>query len=250
MTEPTSSWEAYQSKKGGTAPTLSPTTTGTEPQAGNAPDAHQPQAGNTTPPEPQAGEGQHSETLSLEEAKKLRSEAQNLRKRLKSYEDAEQQSRDAQLSETERLKKQHADLQAKYDTEVRQMQERVIRYEVQAQAHKIGIIDPDAAVRLLDWSDLEYDEDGTPNNAEKLLKELLKNKPYLKAPEPAQQQAETPNPAQPAAQQRPPAVPAMNPGRTQIASPTQTPPGQKPRIPRFSDPGVFVPPGTASPYQP
>lgn len=233
------------------------TTTGETPQAGVTPQAPTTQAVNTTTPQSQADEGQH-ETISLEEARKLRSEAQNLRKRekdiaaqLKSYQDAEQAAKDAQLNETERLKKQHADLQSKYETEVRQMQERVVRYEVEAQAHRLGIIDPEAAAKLLDWAELEYEDDGTPKNAEELLKKLVKNKPYLKAPEPATPQAQPETtPAQTANTQRPPAVPAMNPGRGQIASPTQAPPGQKPRIPRFSDPGVFVSPGTASPYQP
>jgi len=116
------------------------------------------------------------------------------------------------------------------------MQERIIRYEVERQATLLGIIDPDAAARLLDTSKLEYDEEGIPKNAKALLETLLKQKSYL-AP-PAQTQTSPPpngttaptagTPVQPA----PPAIPAMNPGRTAIAAPNTLPPGQ---IPSWSD---------------
>jgi hypothetical protein len=182
-----------------------------EPQAGDA-TTPQPQAG-TPSTEPQAGE---SQTISLEEAKKLRSEAQNLRKRMKAYEDAERQVQEAQLSETERLKKQHSDLQAQHDTYTRQMQERIVRYEVERQATQLGIIDPDAAVRLLDWSELEYDEQGTPTNTEKLLQALIKKRTYLA---PSAQQ-ETP------ARVGAPVIPAMNPGRSTLSAPNSLPPGK------------------------
>src|SRR5947209_5684008 len=97
------------------------TTTVAEPQAGE-PTAPQPQAGNTTPTEPQAGESHNTaEQISLDEARKLRSEANNLRKRLKAFEDAEQAARDAQLSEVERVKKLHADAEAKIKQQHQQL---------------------------------------------------------------------------------------------------------------------------------
>ncbi len=200
-----------------TTPATSPT-----PQAGGGTTTPQPLAGATTPPEPLAGEGQ-SEQFSLEEARKLRSEAANLRKRMKAYEDAEQAAKDAQLSEVERLKKQQGDLQAQHETYVRQAQERIVRYEVERQAAKLGIIDTDAAAKLIDWAELEYDDDGTPKNAEKVLQALLKAKPYLAGQQ--QQQAGQGGTGTPA-------IPAMNPGRSTIQPPTTLPPGQ---IPRLSD---------------
>lgn len=206
-------------------------TTPAAPQAGTEPVAPQPQAGNTTPGEPQAGEPQSLETISLDEARKLRSEAQNLRKRekdilaqLKTYQDAEQAQKDAQLSELEREKKQRAEIQSRYESEVRGYQERLVRYEVERQASKLGIIDPDAAARLIDWSELEFDEDGTPKNAEKLLAALVKQRPYL-VPATSQQQAPA-SPAQSAQPTPAAALPAFNnqqQGRTSIPAPGSAP---------------------------
>jgi hypothetical protein len=169
----------------------------------------------TSTPEPLAGDG--TEHISLDEARKLRSEAQSLRKRMKAFEDAEQAARDAQLSEVERTKAQHAKLQAEHETYKRASQERLVRYEVAMHAQRLGIIHPDAAAKLLDWSELEYDDDGIPKNADKLLEKLLKQMPYLAhaatpAPAPAPVPQATPAPTTPT-------IPAMNPGRSSIPSP-------------------------------
>lgn len=195
------------------------TTTSVDPQAG-ASDQNTPQAGDVTSPDPQAGEGQ--ESISLEEARKLRSEAKNLRSRLKNFEDAENKAKEAQLSEIELSKKQYSELQATHNEYVARMQARIVRYEVERQASKLGIIDPDAAARLLDPAELEYDDDGLPTNSEKLLKDLIKNKSYL---------ASTPTPSSTSGTKSP-ALPAMNPGRTNIQPPTA--PAQT-RIPRMAD---------------
>ena len=160
------------------------TQTPAEPQAGDTGTDPQPQAG-TTSTEPQAGDS-HNEPISLEEAKKLRSEANSLRQRLrnaearaKEFDDFKAQQETDKLSESERWQKQATDLQSKYDSDTSALTERIVRYEVERQAQRLGIIDPDAAAQLIDWDALEYDEDGTPKNADTLLKDLLKNKPYL-----------------------------------------------------------------------
>lgn len=167
-----------------------PNATG-EPQAGdpvpiNSP---QPQAGN---PEPQAGDGS-TEPISLEAAKKLRSENASLRKRtqendallaeLKAF---KEQAEAAQLSESEKRdraaqqrEKQFADLQKAHDDALRAHQEYKINAEVRLQAAQMGFADLSDAVRLLDWSEIEYDDDGTPKNVRDLLGKLLKAKPYL-----------------------------------------------------------------------
>lgn len=200
------------------------------PQADEAPTtASTPAPAATNTPEPQAGEGKET-TISLEEARKLRSEAANLRKRLKGYEDAEQAARDAQLSEVELSKKQLADLQTKYDAYIKTTQERIVRYAVERAAAKLNIIDPEAAATLLNRAELEFDNDGTPTNATKLLERLIKNKPYLAPPaQTPASPAQTAEPTKPAA----PAIPAMNPGRTTIQAPTT--PASPGRIPRLND---------------
>lgn len=209
-------------------------TSGESAQAADLPNTPQAQAAT---PEPQAGDG-HDESLSLEEARKLRREAANLRKRLQAYEEAEKQAQEAKLSEIEKLQKQHADMQARHETQSRAAQERIIRYEIKLAAHSAHVIDPDAVVKLLDWSELEFDDDGLPTNVDKLVARLLESKPYLVGNSQNSQAASTAAPSDLAARAHAPALPAMNPGRTQIASPHTRPQGQ---IPRLSD--IFGPPG-------
>lgn len=175
--------------------------------------------------------------LTLEEALKriadLEHEHRNAReaedrlgKKLSAYEKKEKEAeaakkaaQDAELSETERTKKQYAELQAQHDTYKQQMQARVVRYEVERQAAHLGVIDPEAAAMLLNWNELEYDEDGTPTNAEKLLEKLIKRKPYLAPKQESEPPANTPT-------RGTPAIPAMNPGRSQITPPDSLPPGK------------------------
>jgi hypothetical protein len=152
----------------------------TDPQAGNVTDP-QPPAGNNLPPEPQAGDGQ--ETISLEEARKLRSESANLRKRLKELDAAhaelktfKEQIEAAQLSETQKqelaskkLQEQFATLQKERDDLTSRYQEERINYAIQLQAVKQGL-NPSAAVRLLNKDALEYDAAGNPTNLDKVFK--------------------------------------------------------------------------------
>ncbi len=134
--------------------------------------------GQTTTSEPQAGDEQQ---ISLEEAKKLRSEAASLRKRMKAFEDAQAAAEAAKLTEQERLQKQLADTQAQLSEKELAIQDRVIRYEVQLQAAELGA-NPrhlDKIARLIDRSDLEFDDDGMPKNVKVLLEKLFKEMPEL-----------------------------------------------------------------------
>ena len=47
----------------------------------------------------------------------------------------------------------------------------VNRYEVRLQASRLGIVDPEAAEKLLDWAAVEYDDHGSPKNLEKALQQ-------------------------------------------------------------------------------
>ena len=160
------------------------TPTSATPQAGDAGNAPTPQAGNTTTTEPQAGESQ-SEPLSLDEARKLRSEASNLRTRLKAaeakaaeFDKLKADAEAAKLSETERLQKQLADLQKAHETATAQVKAERARAAIQVQAFQNGI-DPKLAARLIELSDLEYDDDGQPSNVPALIKTLIKEYPNL-----------------------------------------------------------------------
>jgi hypothetical protein len=183
-------------------------------------------AATITSPEPQAGDG-NTDHISLDEARKLRSEAQALRKRLKAFEDAEQAAKDAQLGEVERLNKQAAALQEQHDTMAAQLAESLVRQEVADHISKFNFAISAKTVAnllLLDFDAIEF-EDGKPTNVEKLLEKLAKAEPDI-----VKQEAGAP------AQSGVPSLPAMNPGRSTITQPGQQQPG---RIPRLTDPGLW-----------
>lgn len=46
-------------------------------------------------------------------------------------------------------------------------------------ASGMGFVDLDAVVKLMDWTALEFEDDGSPKNVEAVLKKLQKDKPYL-----------------------------------------------------------------------
>lgn len=178
---------------------------------------------------------EHSQKNATEEVDRHRKKLSHYEKAEREAEAAKKAAEEAQLSEIEKTNKRATES----ETRAEQYRQRLVTAEVKFAAKSAGIIDPELAV-LAVQNDLEYGEDGMPTNVEEVLEKLVKNKPYLAPKQEAQPPAESPA-------RGTPTIPAMNPGRSQIAAPGSTPPG---RIPRLSDPGVLVPPGTVSKYQP
>lgn len=159
---------------------------------------------------------------------KANKDAADHRKKLTAYEAAEQAARDAQLTETERLNKQYAQLQEQQEQLVVELAESRVREMVAGHASKFNFAIGArtlANLILADFDAIEF-EDGQPANIEQLLEKLAKHEPELVKP------AQT---AQLPAQSRPPALPAMN-QRATIPSPGQ---GQTGKPPRLSDPGMW-----------
>lgn len=217
-------------------------------ESGATPVSDQPATGapastGATPEKPTttvASEETTARIAELERALKNATEERDRhRKKLSSYEEAERKAAEEKLSEIEREKKARAES----DSRAEQYRQQLVTASVKLAAKDKGIINPDLAALAIQ-QELEYDEYGMPNNVEKALEKLVKNNPYLVA---QQSQPSEPQAPAPPLQGRAPTVPAMNPGRSQIAAPGSTAPG---RIPRLSDPGVLVPPGTVSKYQP
>ena len=133
--------------------------------------------------QPPAGDGTGADstkdTISLDEARKLRAEAASLRKRLKEFEDKAKADDEAKLSELEREKKHRTEAEQERERLKDELRRLSIERAVESAATRIGIIDPDAAVKLLDHSALKFDSKGAVENAETLLKELVKARPYL-----------------------------------------------------------------------
>ena len=55
-----------------------------------------------------------------------------------------------------------------------------VRLEVERCARRAGVVDEDAAYRLMDLQELEYDAAGKPANVEELLQKLLETRPWLR----------------------------------------------------------------------
>lgn len=86
---------------------------------------------------------------------------------------------DAQKSELEKLQEKIVSLEKASGQHATQTKALVTEYEVKLEAGKLGIVDPEAAFKLLDLNGLKFDKDGRPKNTEDLLKALLEERPYL-----------------------------------------------------------------------
>lgn len=124
-----------------------------------------------TQAEPSGNPG--SDTMSLDEAKKLRAESNSLRKRVAEFEAAAKAAEDAKLSATEKLEKQYAELQQQHADYQTTAQTRLIRALVRAEAAEMGL-NPQLATRLVDLSDITFDEAGDAQNLRQLLEAAAK----------------------------------------------------------------------------
>jgi hypothetical protein len=218
--------------------------------------------GATPTPAPGSAKGPAA-PLSLEEATKRLAELEHAhgnakeeldrhRKFRASYdkqqveaEAAKKAAEDAQLAEIDRVKKQYAEEQSARAALELELQETHLQHIVEREAQDQNFIHPALIVRLLDSSELEF-ENGKPANVKKLVEKLAKTMPELiraSTPAPATlAPTGTPSPATPQASFGTPALPAMNPGRTSITQPGNRPAGHRP--PRLTDQGIFSQPGT------
>ena len=105
-------------------------------------------------------------------AKETQRELERLRAELKKRDDAD-------LSETEKLRKQLADAEAQRQTIDRDRQTERTRFTIEREAAKMRFADPADAVSLIDPARIDFDAKGNPTNVAALLGELVKAKPYL-----------------------------------------------------------------------
>lgn len=160
-----------------------------EPQAGSPNN----QGGETPPvapeaPAPRTAESYESEINQLrKEAAKARVEKQEISEQLKSV---------LAGGDPAALKTAAEEAVRRAEAAEQQAREISIRAQLERQAHSKGLVDVDAAVKLLDHGALKIGDDGVVTNAEKALDDLVAAKPWLK----------------PAAPTTPPAAPgATNP---------------------------------------
>lgn len=153
-----------------------------------AAEATQPQAGTDSPAQAAgaqaaqaagAADGSGTGPDLAAEVAALRKEAAAARTRLKAFEKAEQDRKDADLSDLQKAQTRIAELEQEREAWTLQQQESRLRMASLSAAQKLGFREPDLAFRLLDQGAVQYAEDGTPRNVEQLLTALAKASPYL-----------------------------------------------------------------------
>jgi hypothetical protein len=112
----------------------------------------------------------------LEEARRLAARDRTERRKL---EEAIKATEDAKLPEQERLQRRLADLERQASSHEQERRDWQVREAVTRSASRLGYADPVDAFALLDRSALEFADDGTPKNTDRLLADLLRAKPYL-----------------------------------------------------------------------
>lgn len=129
--------------------------------------------------EPPAGDGESQEgdakdqMVPAAKLKEVNKEAQALRKRLRDAEKERDELKSSQMSEQEKVTKERDELKESVATLEAQTRD----LTVQVLASKKGIVDPQAASKLLDWSKIEDPSDESA--VEEALADLVKEKPYL-----------------------------------------------------------------------
>lgn len=120
-----------------------------------------------------SGSGENQDMVPKREVQEANREAQLLRERLRNAEKERDDLKKSQMTDAEKVQKERDDAIAAKAT----ADKRVRDLQVQVLAGKIGIVDPEAASALLDWSSISDPEDS--KSVEKALKDLVKDKPYL-----------------------------------------------------------------------
>lgn len=226
------------------------TTTQTTPQGSATPPTGTPPAtGNQTTSQGATPEKKQSLEEALERIAQLERHSKNkeeeaarhgknlsaAEKELAAYKDKERQSQEAQLSEIDKANKrvtESTQLIQQKDQTIAQLKQQLVQAETKIAASAMDFHNPEVAAKLIQDA-LELDENGKPTNLEQALKDLAKQNPFLvKAKEQQEQAQQQTTPAQTAHLQssRPPIVPPMNPGRGQIAPPSQFPQGKPIRL--------------------
>jgi hypothetical protein len=138
----------------------------------------------------------------LARAKELRSENASLRRRLKAIEEDQRKRDEADMTDQERTAKEAADLRTMLEKQQAETRSLALESAVAMRANTLGIVDAEAAVKLLDTGALDFDDIGRPDpeSLDMALKRLIKAKPYLKT--------------------QPPAASPANPARTEPAGET------------------------------
>lgn len=114
------------------------------------------------------------------ERERIRDEYGDLEE-LKTAAEELEEIRAAERSELEQAQERIAELERSNEQLQRAQQENRTRRALEQLAHQRGFHDPADAYSQVDHSRFEFDDDGSLDNAEELVEELVETKPYLVA---------------------------------------------------------------------
>jgi hypothetical protein len=160
------------------------------PPGGQAPQGAAPQAGGGQPTGQAPGGGNSGtqntdaqDVASLPDWAKtlignLRNEQGSNRQKLSDLEKEVKAHKDEKLTEAEKLQQKAREAEEKAQSVEAQLKAERTMLTIEREARKLSIVDPEMAALAIQ-SRVEYDKDGKPTNVETLLKDLVKNKPFL-----------------------------------------------------------------------
>lgn len=152
----------------------------------------------TEPAEPGPPESEGGKAFDDTYVAKLRQESAGYRNKLRDTEAQLAELKKAQMSDEERREARLTELATQNQALEGQVKAARLEAAVSAAAGKLDIVDPDAAVRLLDLTGVTYGDDGAPENIDTLLAALLEARPYLRRPDPQPSVPQAGSPANPA----------------------------------------------------
>lgn len=124
--------------------------------------------------------GQTPETFDADYVRKLRAEAAANRKKAQEANDRLKAIEDAQKSALELATEKLAELE-RANAELQERQQQIRNQTaITTAAQKAGVVDLDAAYRLLDPAEFDYDDNERLKNADALVARLIEAKPWLK----------------------------------------------------------------------
>lgn len=125
--------------------------------------------------------GGEPEKFDADYVKSLRDENAKARRKQRDLETELQKLRDRDLSETEKKERELKDAQEQATRAQERYRAKAVQAAVAMQAGALEIVDAEAAILFIQGQ-VEFDEEGEPQNVDRLLKDLVKAKPYLVKP--------------------------------------------------------------------
>jgi exonuclease VII large subunit len=143
------------------------------------------QADTTTSTPSQADESHNKPSKTAEDYERmiaeLRKENASHRTKLKKFEEEEAKRVEAQLSKEQLLEKQYNELKTEHESFVEAQFEQMIEHEMGLAAAELGVSPKHLkrVARLIDWEEIDINDDGIATNIQDLVASLVKDMPEL-----------------------------------------------------------------------